>query len=299
MNIRSLDLNLLVVLDAMLAERHVTRAAKRVGLSQPAMSNALARLRDALGDPLFVRSPDGMQPTPRAEALALPLAAALAQLDNALGATAAFVPKTAELTFNLATFDFEQLVLLPALLETLSREAPGIRLSVTVPRERLPIADLQQGRIDLMIGIAPPEPRPGLYQQPLFEDSYTCLLRPKHPDAKKLTLERYCALEHLLISPFGGLAGPVDAALANLGKTRIVKVAFPHFALAPFLLLRSDCVLTLPSRAGALFAATLDLVQRPPPVNLPKFRETLFWSERTHADPAHRWLRSLIKKLLS
>lgn len=294
-NLASIDLNLLVALDALLTERHVTRAAKVVGLTQPAMSNALSRLRTLLGDPLFVRTADGMQPTPRAEGLAIPLAEALRQIRDSILRPTTFDPKTASVTFNIATADFELLVLVPALTERLAATAPGVRLHCTTPRGRLPIDDLMQGKIDLMIGIRQ-EDHPGLFKARLFDERYLCALRGDHPDAaKKLTLARYAALDHMLISPYGGMTGTVDGALAAAGLSRNVKLAVPHFAMAPFVLLRTPYVLTLPERAARLFAANLPIRLVPPPLELQGFTEYLFWHERTQNDPAHKWLRGVIK----
>lgn len=298
MNLRSVDLNLLVALEALLRERSVTRAAKAVGLTQPAMSNALARLRDLLGDPLLVRSPDGMQPTPRAEALAGPLASALGQIEADVLRPAAFTPEACDLTFRVATQDYEQLVLLPPLTERLARVAPRVRLEFSTPRDRLPVDDLASGRIDLMIGVHA-QAHAGLFRAPLLHDKFLCVMHDKHPEAKaRLTLARYAALEHLLISPYGGMSGYVDDALKEHGLTRTVKVAVPHFALAPFVLMNSSYILTLPERTAQLFARHLPLKLIKPPLEIPGFTEHLYWHERTNKDPAHRWLRQLLVDLV-
>lgn len=295
MNLASVDLNLLVALDALLTERNVTRAAKVVGLSQPAMSNALARLRALLDDPVLVRSADGMQPTPRAEALAPTLADALRRIRDGVLQPTTFDPATAKMTFNVATADFELLVLVPTLTERLAEIAPGVRLHFTTPRGRLPVDDLVHGKIDLMIGIHQEE-HAGLYVTPLFEDRFICALRNDHPEAPtRLTLARYTAMDHMLISPYGGMTGTVDEVLAGQGLKRTVKVAVPHFAMAPFVLIRTPYILTLPERAARMFAAHLPIRLIKPPVELPGFTEYLFWHERTHHDPAHKWLRGVIK----
>lgn len=297
MNLASVDLNLLVALDALLKERSVTRAAKRVGLTQPAMSNALSRLRALLGDPVLVRTPAGMRPTPRAEGLAAPLAEALRQIHDTVLTKTEFDPKTARLTFNIASADYEMLVLVPPLVEHLAEAAPGIRLHVTAPRGRLPIDDLAEGRIDLSFGIHR-ESHAGLYQTEILSDRYLCAMHKGHPDAEqRLTLPRYAAMGHLLISPFGGMSGSVDQALAAHGLERTVMLAVPHFALAPFLLIRTPYVLTLPERTAKLFAAHLDIKLVKPPIEIPGFTDAMFWHERCHADPAHKWLRETIRQI--
>lgn len=297
MNLAAVDLNLLVALDALLRERNVTRAAKVVGLTQPAMSNALSRLRTLLDDPVLVRTSHGMQPTPRAEALTAPLADALRQIRDAVLTSSAFNPKTSRHTFNIATQDYEVLVLIPALMDHLSREAPDVRLHVTTPTSRLPVDDLAQGRIDLTLGIHH-EVHPGLYKAEILQERYACALHEHHPETKTpLTLARYAAMGHLLISPFGGMTGTVDDALEKLGMKRSVKLAVPHFALAPFVLLRTPYVLTLPERAAKLFADHLPIKLVEPPIELPGFKEYMFWHERSHNDPAHRWLRETIKAI--
>ncbi len=297
MNLRAVDLNLLVALQALLVERSVTKAAKACGLTQPAMSNALARLRDVLGDQLLVRTPDGMRPTPRAETLAAPLAAALGQIEAEVLRTKSFSPETCETTFHVATQDYEQLVLLPQLTERLAKVAPKVRLEFSTPRGRLPVDDLASGRIDVMIGVQT-ESHAGLFRAQLLQDKFLCALHDKHPEAKaRLTLQRYAALEHLLISPYGGMSGYVDEALAAHGLTRTVKVAVPHFALAPFILINSLYVLTLPERTAQLFARHLPLKLVKPPLEIPGFTEHLFWHERTNKDPAHKWFRTLLLDL--
>ncbi len=299
MNLYAVDLNLLVVLEALLAEAHVTRAAKLVGLSQPAMSNALSRLRELFNDPLLVRTTGGMQPTPRAEELRGPLVEALRVVRENVLSPKGFDPARSVMSFRLAAADYEQLVLLPQLMRRLAAEAPGVSLELTIPSSRLPVEDLAHGRIDAMIGVHE-EMHGGLYKTPVLEDRFVCALRSGHPlERQRLTLARYVAMEHLLISPFGGMTGSVDQALAAQGLRRVVKVAVPHFALAPWVLIRSDYVLTLPERAGVAYAEHLPLKLVKPPLTIPGFKEHLYWHERTHRDPAHRWFRQLLKEVAS
>lgn len=297
MNLHAVDLNLLVALDALMRERHVTRAARAVGLTQPAMSNALARLRALFDDPLLIRTPDGMRPTPRAEVLTAPLAQALRMIHDGVLVPQVWDPLAATNTFKLASHDYEQLTLMPAIVKRLATEAPGVSLESSIPRERVPVEDLYQGRIDLTIAVEDIE-QSGLFRARLNEDGFVCVLRKGHPLAKqKLTLARYAAMEHLLVSPFGGMTGFVDRALAAHRLTRRVKIAMPQFSLAPWILINSDYVLTFPAKAARLFAEHLPLVLLPPPLEVPKFTQYLYWHERTQADPAHRWLRRVIREV--
>ena len=299
MNLYSVDLNLLVALNALMKARNVTRAASAIGLTQPAMSNALKRLRDLFGDPLFVRGKAQLEPTPRAEALAGPLADALARLHDDVLTTRAFEPQTATNLFRVAAHDYEQLVLLPELTRRLAREAPGARLEVMIPRHRLPIDDLARGIVDLAIGIHD-EDHPGLYRTALFEERFVCALSKNHALAgRTITLKRFAALEHLLISPFGGMTGTVDAALESSGLSRTVKVAIPQFAVAPLILLDSHYILTLPERVALAFAPFLPITLSRPPLSLPGFVEHAYWHERTQRDPAQRWFRALVKDVAS
>lgn len=295
-----LDLNLVLALDALLGERHVTRAAARLGVSQSAASHALARLREVLGDPLLVRGPHGvMQPTPRALALAPMLSRALADVAAALRRPEPFAPATARLTFHLGAGDYAELVLLPKLAARLAKAAPGIDLFVRVVPDDMPGA-LARGDADA--AIVPLRPRdvvagPGLYQRLLFEEQFVCAVRTGHPATqRRLTLDRYCSLDHLLIAPRGTYGGFVDDALAALRKQRRVALAVPHFLIVPHVVASTDLIVTLASRIAAAFAESHRLATLRPPseLALTGFPMHLVWHERTHGDDAQRWLRDQI-----
>ncbi|WP_437738166.1 LysR family transcriptional regulator [Sorangium sp. So ce1335] len=294
----ALDLNLLVVLDTLLAERHVTRAAARLGMTQPACSHALGRLRRALGDPLLVRGARGaMLPTPRAEALAPGLRAALRGLASAVRGEPRFEPATARRTFRLAAGDYAELVLLPPLLSLLAGEAPGVHvwmMPLALTREEV-VAQLASGAVDVVIG--PPRrgwPE-GLYVRPLFEERFRCVVRRDHPAARRrLTLDRYCALSHLLVAPRGTPGSLVDDALTALGRSRRIAAAVPHFLVAPHVVAATDLMATLGARLVDATAAPLGLTVLPPPLELAGFSLAMIWHERTHHDPAHRWLRDQV-----
>lgn len=294
-----LDLNLVLALDALLAERHVTRAAERLGVSQSAASHALARLRDVLGDPLLVRGPRGaMQPTPRALALAPMLSRALTDVAAALRRPEPFAPSTARRTFHLGAGDYAELVLLPRLVARLATAAPGIDLFIRTVPDDIPTA-IARGELDAVI--APARPRdvagPGIYQRLLFEEQFVCAVRAGHPATqRKLTLDRYCSLDHLLIAPRGTYGGFVDDALAALRKRRRVALAVPHFLIVPHVVAGTDLIVTLASRIAAAFADSHRLATLRPPaeLGLDGFLMHLIWHERAHADDAQRWLRDQI-----
>lgn len=293
------DLNLLRALQALLAERHVTRAAARLGITQPAMSHALARLRTTLADPILVRTPAGMAPTPRAEAIGASLERVLAEVAELVATPDAFDPATSTRRFRIATSDYIELVLFPKLLARVWEEGPSI--DVRVVNLGLTMGDhLTQGEVDL--GIGPlgafrSLPR-GTKAQKLFDDEFVCVLREDHPFAKRrMTLDDFCALPHALVSPSGQSGSYVDAALAKLGRTRRVAVELPHFLVAPHIVRETDVVLTLAKRLADVLAPMLGLRRVPTPIEVPGFTMSMVWHERNHADPAHVWLRGALTKV--
>ncbi|MBK9037350.1 MAG: LysR family transcriptional regulator [Myxococcales bacterium] len=291
----AVDLNLLRALDALLAERHVTRAAARLGLTQSAASHALARLRAQLGDPLLVRGPRGaLVPTARAEALAPVVARALGEL-ALVWRGVEFDPATTARTFHVGAGDFAELVLLPALVARLAKVAPRIDLFVRPVPDDIGGA-MAAGEVDVVL--APARPRDltgGCYQRHLFDETFTCAMRADHPAARaRLTLDRFCALDHLLIAPRGTAGGFVDGALAALGRQRRVAVAVPHFLVAPLVLAATDLIATIPRRVAAAFEPGVALALRPPPLEVAGFGVHVLWHERTATDPAQAWLREQI-----
>lgn len=301
MRLEGLDLNLLVALRALLAERHVTRAAARVGLSQPAMSHALARLREVLGDPLLVRTPAGMQPTARAEAMAGPLELALEDLSRVLASPRPFDPATSTHKFRIATNDYIELVLLPRLLARIWEEAPGVDVRVTNLAGEAS-EDLAEGRVDVVIGmvgqLGAPSLPPGLRFQRVVADRFVCVVREGHPVTKKrLTLDEFVSLSHALVSPRGATGSVVDTALEALGRKRRVAVEVPHFLVAPHVVRETDVVLTLAQRVAEKLAPLLGLRRIAPPLELPGFTMSMVWHERHHLAPAHVWLRGVIAEV--
>jgi len=294
-NVHSFDLNLLLAFDALWAERNVTRAARRIGLTQSALSHALSRLRLQLDDPLFRPAPPrGMLPTPKAQALAGPLAEALALIRSAVESPAPFDPRRLRRTFTLATADYGELVILPRLVAAVARAAPEVTLVVR-PISMSPERELGAGEHDIAFSLAN-NVDPSLRSQILFEDGFVCLLRRGHPLAKKrLTLDRYTKLSHVLIAPSGVGEGIVDQALRALGRSRRIAVRTAHFLVAPLAVAESDHIITLPERIvrGALPPSRFAIMR--PPVEVPGFSMAAVWHPRHDADPGHAWLREMIR----
>jgi DNA-binding transcriptional LysR family regulator len=291
-DIRNLDLNLLKALDALLDERSVTRAADRLALTQPAVSGMLNRLRESFDDPLFVRAQRGIVPTLRAEQLAAPVKRLLADIESMLEPQA-FDPSTASMTLNLASTDYALRAAVVPFLSALRKRAPNIRVSVQpIDDLQLP-SQLERGDIDMAL-ITPDTAPMGVHARPLFEERYVCVMRTDHPDATngKISLDRFCALDHVLVSPSGGgFRGVTDEALERIGRTRRVIASVTSFLILPDLLLASDLVAVVPGRL-ALHQTGLCMIE--PPLEIPGFSKTLVWHERTHRNAGHQWLRSFM-----
>ena len=291
MNISDIDLNLLRAFDAVLREGSVTAAARRVGLSQPAMSNALARLRRLFGDPLFVRSPGGMHPTPFAARLGESVRQAMDLIQGSLAQQAGFDPPTSDRTFRLHMSDVGEMVFLPRLLERLGNLAPAIRIEAG-QRSQVDLADaLASGAIDIAIGFLPPQGG-GIAQRRLFFDHYVCMLRRSHPRiGKKITLAQFLAASHALVLADGTGHQVVEQALIQRGLKQNIVLRVPHFMALPMVVERTDLLAIVPAgfaralaRSGRL--RTLDL-----PIELPRLEVKLCWHERFERDPGNRWLR--------
>jgi DNA-binding transcriptional LysR family regulator len=291
-----LDLNLLLSLHVLLDERSVSRAAARVGLSQPAMSRALTRLRDHLGDPLLLRSGRGMTVTPRAEALAAPLRALLGDLEALLGRRPTFHPPSARRTFRLATADYGAAVLIPPLVRRLAREAPGATVEVHPAPADLAEA-LEAGRLDVVVIPRRAQAR-GLVWRRLFTERFVCAVRAGHPlvGRKGLTLDAYCELGHVVVTPSGRPGSAVDEALARHKRKRRVVLQVASFLVAPLVVASSDLIVTTPARIARQFA-DLRLALHPPPLSVPGFTVALGWHERFRGDPAHAWFRGVVAEV--
>jgi DNA-binding transcriptional LysR family regulator len=293
-----LDLNLLVAFDALLTEGSVTRAAERVGITQPSMSHALARLRRLLKDELFIRGPDGVRPTPRALALAGPVRVALSAIQATLLQGQGFDPAQAERSFVLGMPDSIEIALLPRLLAHLEAAAPKIRLRVrTVDRFEVP-EQLDRDRLHLAVSGLLTEGAVHHKRRRLYRIDYLCLYDPERLQlAPPLTLEDYVAVPHVLGSLRGDAHGVVDDALAPLGLRRTVAVTTPHFAAVPFLLKGAPLLSTVPQPAARIFAERFGLAASPVPVALPDVDVAMLWHASYDHDPAHQWLRGTVARL--
>ncbi|MEN0077376.1 MAG: LysR family transcriptional regulator [Paracraurococcus sp.] len=289
-----LDLNLLRVFDAVARERHVTRAAERLNLSQPAVSNALGRLRAALGDELFLRRPGGVEPTALARSLEGPVAEALDRLRDLLTARAPFDPATSDRVFPVGFSEYAEAVLAPALLQRMHREAPGCLLAIAHADRTNWEALLDCGDAALAVAVLP-EP-PALYTRlRLLPEAFFTLMRPGHLLAEgELTLERFASVPHLLHSPNGSRDGALDAAMREAGHPRRLGAVVAHLSAVPEILQRTDMVITLSARLAAQLALAHRLVLRDPPIAVEHTRLSLVFHRRLEADDGHAWLRRLI-----
>lgn len=290
----NLDLNLLRVFDAVARERHVTRAAERLHLSQPAVSNALARLRHILGDELFLRRPGGVEPTALALSLAGPVAEALDRIAETLAAQAPFDPATTSRVFNIALSEYAEAVLAPPLLERMAQEAPQALLAIRHVDRTNWESVLEKGGATLAIAVLP-EP-PAIYTRlRLLPEAFCTLMRPGHPLAKgELTPERFASVPHLLHSPNGSRDGALDGPMAEAGYPRRLGAVVAHLGAVPEILKRTDMVITLSARLAARMARAHGLVMREPPVTVRHTRLSMVFHRRFEADPGHAWLRRLL-----
>lgn len=291
-NLRGLDLNLLVLLEHLIAHRNVTRAAQAANLSQPAMSRALARLRAMLDDPILVRGADGLVPTPRATALLPALRRTLAQVRDLL-APETFDPAAWRARVTVSATDHQTIILLPEVIARLAREAPGLDLDV-VPLRARELDEMREGRVHLSFGVAEMALPPGLCSRPLYRDRFVTVLRRGHPATGPWTAQSFAALDHVLVTVLGEGRGFLDGQLARLGLERRLALRLPHFYAAMEVVARSDRVVTLPASLASRFAPGLGLEVREPPVAITSFTPTLLWPEAFDADPAMRWLRGLV-----
>jgi DNA-binding transcriptional LysR family regulator len=299
MNVQALDLNLLRVLDAVLHEGGVTAAAARLGLTQPAVSNALARLRRVFGDPLFVRSPAGMDATPFARELAEPVRQALALLESALAHGPGFDPATSTRAFRFYMSDLGQVEFLPSLVERVQRDAPGVRLeAVAADLEHISDA-LGSGALDLAVGFLPAL-GPPVERRALFRDPYVCLMRGGHPaTAGRFTKKKFLEGSHVLVTYRGGGHRVIEEALERAGVARRIALRVPHFTVVPMVLERTDLILTLPARVARVYERSGGFKSVPPPVPMPAAEVAVHWHERFAGDPGNRWLRDQIIELFS
>ena len=301
MNIRSFDLNLLLAFESLMMEKNVTRAARRSGLSQPAMSNALARLRRIFDDPLLVRTPEGMKPTPVAQSLMAPVSAALDGLRAALEERPAFDAVASRRTFHMLANDYAEIALLAPMIEELHAKAGGLTLKIDRPRSLFqpPTPSSLADSFDLAIGFFPDALSldASLRSEFLWEERNVCIAREGHPSIRgRLTLRQYAAAHHVAVFYKSEGPGVIDILLQQKGHARRSVILVPHFASVAFMVGASDLIATLPERLALEFNKKLKLQVLPVPIAIPPFRLVMIWHERSHTDPAHIWLRNLISE---
>lgn len=289
LQLRHLDLNLLKAFDALMDERNVTRAAERLAVTQPAVSATLNRLREALGDPLFVRTQRGITPTPRALALNAPIKRILADIEAVLQPPE-FNPATAAFTITVSATDYALRAIVLPFVAALRHLAPNIRVAVVQANGPELLARMERGDLDLAL-ITPEMAPPDLHCRVLFDEHYVCVMREQHPACgpEALTLDRFCTLDHGIVSlQGGGFAGATDEALAQLGRQRRVMVSVPSFGMLLDMVRSSDTVALVPER---LLQGAPGLVAQRPPLAVAGFTKVLAWHARSHADPGLRWVR--------
>ncbi len=293
-DLANLDLNLLRVFDAVARERHVTRAAEKLNLSQPAVSNALTRLRAALNDELFLRRPGGVEPTALALSLAGPVAEVLDRLHQTLSVHAPFDPATTERVFTVAFSEYAESVLAPALLEAMGQQAPRALLAIRHADRTNALDLLEAGEAEMAVAVLPDPP--ALYTRVLLlPEVFVTVMRPDHALATgEMTLERFTRVPHLLHSPNGSRDGALDQPLRAAGFPRRLGAVVAHLGAVPEILARTEMVMTLSSRLAQKLAEAHGLVLRPCPVEIEHLRLSLVFHRRFEADAGHAWLRRLL-----
>ncbi len=293
-NLAGLDLNLLPALEALLRRRNVTHAAAEVGQSQPAMSRALARLREIFADPLLVRAGGGLAPTPAAEALAPKAAAALESLRGLFRAQVVD-PARLERNFRLAAADAQTILIAPRLAARLEREAPGVDLSFS-PIGRVIMAQMEHGELDLCFATAATPLPPGVVSETIARDCLALVMRRGHPAAKRdWTLADYAIYRHATVSFFGDGVSEIDARLGAAGIERRIGLTTPHFMATVAAVAASDLVTTISAAFAQRFAASLGLVLKPPPFD-DTLEMTAVSTRIRAADPVLQWFRTILRE---
>lgn len=294
MRLPSVDLNLFVVFDAIYEERNLTRAARVLFVTQPAVSNALKRLRLVFNDPLFVRTPHGVTPTPVADSISSSVKEALNLLNLSLTEGQVFDPSSSDKTFRFSLHDYGEAILIPKLMEQLSELAPGISMECyQVERGHLE-NELASGSLDFALDV-PVFSAPQLFRQQLSTERYVCMVRPDHPVVgQPFTLDRYLELEHIHVSSRRKGVGHVDMALEMLGRKRNIRLRMKNYMAGPQVVASSDLALTLPS----ILASMYDMPLFEMPFNVDTLNQYLYWHKSADQDQASIWMRNLLLGLL-
>jgi len=299
MDLRDMDLNLLVVFNQLLMDRSVSVAAEKLGVSQPGVSNSLKRLRDLLHDDLFLRTSRGMEPTPYALHLAEPVSYALNAIQTALFKRDSFDPLLSTKTFHLAMTDIGEMYFMPPLMTALASLAPHIQINTQRLNAGNLRDDMESGSVDLALGLLP-NLQAGFFQRRLFRQRYVCLFRQGHPVARSpMSLRQFCELEHVRVVAAGTGHGEVDGLLAAAGVQRKMRLAVPHFIAVGHILQSTDLIATVPQRFAERCIEPFGLVASRHPVKLPDIAINLFWHARFNRDPANMWLRQVLVDLFA
>ncbi|KAF1066162.1 MAG: PCP degradation transcriptional activation protein [Pseudomonas citronellolis] len=294
MNLNKVDLNLFIVFDAIYTEANLTRAGQIVGITQPAVSNALARLRETFNDPLFVRTAQGMVPTPMAQNIIGPVRNALGLLRISVQESRTFTPAQANKTYRISMTDLTEAIVLPPLFQRLRRQAPNVHIESFLAKRRETTKELAAGRLDFAVD-APLNTDPQVRHVKLMEDRYVCAMRQGHPLAKdKLSVEEYLSVPHIQISSRRSGLGYVDLSLGKMGLQRKIALRSQHYLMASTVVQQTDMVITVPER----FARNHGLHIVDLPVHdVPSLETHLYWHESTDQDPANRWMREQMIEL--
>ena len=307
MNISRVDLNLLVYLDVLLRECNVTRAAEELGISQPAMSNSLRRLRDLFGDPILVRTSDGMTPTDRALELQPMVRRVLSAAEQAILPKTEFNPMESSRIFRIMASDYTESTLLPVLLRELRKQAPNIRLDIMTPSD-VSFHDVERGKVDMVINRFDSLPQ-SFHQVHLWDDSFSCVMSSNNPVKDNWNLQSYLSSKHIWVSKTGmgvgvGMTpddvqrlGWVDEALSKQGVKRDISLFTRHYQVALLLAEQDDLIVTIPSMSAKSIAGSDRVVILEPPFEIERMRLKMVWSPLLQHDPGHKWLRQLIKSV--
>lgn len=294
MDLKDVDLNLLVVFNELHKHGRVSVAAQILGISQPGVSNALSRLRKLLGDELFLRTSRGMVPTPYAQSLAQPIADALGALHGTLNARASFDPARSERAFVIGVNDVGETYFLPRLMQALDSVAPGVTIR-TVRTTSIDVRDeMERGRIDLAMGFLPGL-KSGFFQRLLFRQPYVCIFRQDHPLAHSgVSVRQFRAAEHVAIVSEGTGHGVVDEVIGQAGIRRRLRLTVPHFIAVGPVLQATDMIAVVPRRFADCACKPFGLATAPCPVKIPESVINVFWHARNHREPANQWLRQVV-----
>jgi DNA-binding transcriptional LysR family regulator len=304
MNSSRVDLNLLTYLDVLLREKNVTRAASQLGISQPAMSNSLRRLRVMFDDPLMVRTSEGMTPTERAEQLKPVIRSVLSTIDLAVQPRKSFDATSSESVFRIMASDYAESTLVRPILHRLRKEAPGVTLDIMTPSD-VSFLDVEQGKVDMAINRFDAIPE-SFHQQTIWSDSFACLFSIDNPIQNDFSLDSYLQAQHIWVSKTGmgvGVGidpgdvqnlGWVDEALTSMKKKRRISVFTRHYQAAMLLAEEKDLIVTIPARAARMQKNNPRLIIKKPPFHIPNIDLKMAWSPLLHHNPAHQWMRRLI-----